>query len=79
MKKEPLGRFTSYAVVYALGTLLGAAFFGMIPNALSLLSRDRVLFTVLAGIILFYLLEKMTIWRPISTRRDVMSIHRKGR
>ena len=63
MKKEHLGRFTSYAVVYALGTLLGAAFFGMIPGALARLPYDRALMAVLGGIIGFYLLEKMTIWR----------------
>lgn len=61
--RDYLNRFTTNAVSYALGTLLGAAFLGMIPNALSRMSADRVLIAVIAGIILFFLLEKMTVWR----------------
>jgi zinc and cadmium transporter len=43
--------------------LLGAAFFGMIPHALLQLSSESVLRTVLIGIILFFLLEKIALWR----------------
>jgi len=54
---------TSYLIPYAIGTLLGAAFFGMIPHALLQLSAESVLLTVLVGIILFFLLEKIALWR----------------
>jgi zinc and cadmium transporter len=50
-------------VSYAAGTLLGAAFLGMIPQALDRASAGPVLATVLAGIVLFFLLEKLVIWR----------------
>jgi zinc and cadmium transporter len=50
-------------IPYAIGTLLGAAFFGMIPYALIRLPSSSVLPTVLSGIILFYVLEKFTLWR----------------
>lgn len=54
---------TGGLVPYAIGTLLGAAFFGMIPHALHRLASTSVLPTVLFGIILFYVLEKFALWR----------------
>jgi zinc and cadmium transporter len=50
-------------VSYAAGTLLGAAFLGMIPQALERAHAAPVLSTVLAGIVIFFLLEKLVIWR----------------
>ena len=50
-------------IPFAIGTLLGAAFFGMIPRALESLSSSAVLPAVLLGIILFYVLEKFALWR----------------
>ncbi len=54
---------TDVLIPYAIGTLLGAAFFGMIPHALLQLASTSVLPTVLGGIILFYVLEKFAVWR----------------
>jgi zinc and cadmium transporter len=53
----------SSLVSYATGTLLGAAFLGMIPKALTLSSALPVSATILFGILLFFLLEKSVIWR----------------
>jgi zinc and cadmium transporter len=50
-------------IPYAIGTLLGAAFFGMIPHALRQVSTEAVLGTVLSGLIVFFLLEKLALWR----------------
>lgn len=50
-------------VSYATGTLLGAAFLGMIPASLKLASTLTVTASVLAGIILFFILEKILLWR----------------
>lgn len=50
-------------VSYAAGTLLGAAFMGMIPKALAGASPKSVSIAVLSGIIVFFLLEKLVIWR----------------
>ncbi|OGW33107.1 MAG: ZIP zinc transporter [Nitrospirae bacterium GWC2_56_14] len=50
-------------VSYSAGTLLGAAFLGMLPQALERAYAGPVLATVLAGIVLFFLLEKLVIWR----------------
>ncbi len=48
---------------YATGTLLGAAFLGMIPKGMQQAPALSVSSTVLGGIVLFFFLEKMVIWR----------------
>lgn len=50
-------------VSYATGTLLGAAFLGMIPAGLKQASALAVMATVLAGMVLFFVLEKLVLWR----------------
>jgi len=55
-------------VAYATGTLLGAAFLGMIPKALERVAPLAVSGTVLAGIVLFFLLEKLVLWRHCHDR-----------
>lgn len=50
-------------ISYAAGTLLTAGLLGLIPHALQYASAFQVLSSVLLGIILFFLLEKLLIWR----------------
>lgn len=50
-------------ISYATGTLLGAAFLGVIPASLELAPAPTVLATVLAGMVLFFVLEKLVLWR----------------
>jgi zinc and cadmium transporter len=50
-------------ISYATGTLLGAAFLGMIPAGLKIAPPITVTTTVLAGIVLFFILEKLVLWR----------------
>jgi zinc and cadmium transporter len=50
-------------VSYATGTLLGAAFLGMIPAGLKQAPAAAVSATVLAGMVLFFVLEKLVLWR----------------
>lgn len=52
-----------YLVSYATGTLLGAAFLGMIPAGLKQAPAVAVAATVLAGMVLFFVLEKLVLWR----------------
>jgi zinc and cadmium transporter len=52
---------------YATGTLLGAAFLGMIPEALQHSNAFEISSTILAGIVIFFSLEKMVIWRHCHT------------
>lgn len=51
-------------VSYAIGALLGAAFLNALPEALEL-SKDpaQMTGTVLFGILLFFILEKLVLWR----------------
>ena len=61
---ENVRRFALPALVsYATGTLLGAAFLGMIPAALSRAPARPVMTTVLIGMVLFFVLEKLVLWR----------------
>jgi zinc and cadmium transporter len=60
---------TRLLIPYAIGTLLGAAFFGMIPQVLHHLAAEEALGATLAGIILFFILEKLAIWRHCHHRR----------
>jgi zinc and cadmium transporter len=50
-------------ISYAIGTLLGGALLGLIPHALEHARALPVMATVLGGIILFFILEKMVLWR----------------
>jgi zinc and cadmium transporter len=50
-------------ISYATGTLLTAALLGLIPHALHHTTSSTVLSSVLVGILLFFLLEKMLVWR----------------
>jgi zinc and cadmium transporter len=53
-----------YAIVsFAVGALLGAVFLELLPHALEHGSTEGVLLTVLAGLLLFFLLEKLVLWR----------------
>lgn len=59
-------RLVPHLVSFAIGSLLGAAFLGLLPHALMGQGVDdyHVLFlTVLVGLLGFFLLEKMVLWR----------------
>lgn len=50
-------------VSYATGALLASAFLGMIPAGLEQAPASEILPTVLAGMVLFFVLEKAVLWR----------------
>jgi zinc and cadmium transporter len=51
-------------VSYAIGALLGAAFLDIIPEAFSsAASPQSMAATILVGILLFFVLEKLVLWR----------------
>jgi zinc transporter ZupT len=50
-------------ISFASGTLLGAAFLCMIPAGIRAASAQPVLLTVLVGMVLFFILEKLVLWR----------------
>jgi len=62
--KLKMVNYADYFVSFAVGTLLGAAFLEIIPHAYEL-SRDlhQISFIVLIGILVFFILEKLLVWR----------------
>ncbi|QWT45433.1 ZIP family metal transporter [Azospira inquinata] len=52
-----------HLISYAIGALLGAVFLEILPHALEHGSPDMVALTLLAGILLFFILEKLVLWR----------------
>ena len=60
-------RLVPWLVSYAVGTLLGVALLELLPQALASLDARRVLATLLFGILTFFVLEKLAIWRHCHT------------
>lgn len=51
-------------ISYAVGTLLGAVFIEILPHAFGLAdSLEQMAVTILFGILLFFILEKLVLWR----------------
>lgn len=62
-------RLVPWLVSYAVGALLGASLLGLIPEALAELPPQRVLGSLLAGIVVFFILEKLVLLRHCHTDR----------
>jgi zinc and cadmium transporter len=60
---QKLEKVSTYLMYLAGGTLLGAALLGMIPKAISMSDSQQTLQTILLGIFLFFILEKIILWR----------------
>ena len=56
-------RIIPWLISYAVGTLLGAALLALLPEALEQLPPSTALGTLLGGVLSFFLLEKLVIWR----------------
>jgi zinc and cadmium transporter len=56
-------KIVPWAISYAVGTLLGATLLALLPQALGELPAPRALGTLLAGVLTFFLLEKLLLWR----------------
>jgi len=56
-------RVVPWLVSYAVGTLLGAALLSLVPEALETLAPARVAAALLVGILTFFILEKLVLWR----------------
>ena len=54
-------------ISYAVGTLLGVALLALVPEALESLEAPVALGALLAGILGFFMLEKLVIWRHCHT------------
>ena len=56
-------RLLPWLVSYAVGALLGVALLALLPEALTLMAPTRVFATLLAGILVFFILEKLVVLR----------------
>ncbi|MDQ3420000.1 MAG: ZIP family metal transporter [Acidobacteriota bacterium] len=56
-------KIVPWAISYAVGTLLGVALLALLPEALEVLPPQVALGTLLAGVLTFFLLEKLVLWR----------------
>lgn len=60
-------RVVPWLVSYAVGALLGVSMLRILPEALERVSASDVMGTLLAGILLFFILEKLVLWRHCHT------------
>jgi zinc and cadmium transporter len=66
--KEPArSRLIPWLVSYAVGALLGASMLEILPKTLEQLPAREVFPTLLLGILLFFVLEKLVLWRHCHT------------
>ena len=67
IKDSARARLVPWLVSYAVGALLGVSMLKILPEALAVLSAEQVFATVLFGILLFFVLEKLVLWRHCHT------------
>jgi len=60
-------RLIPWLINYAVGTLLGLSLLVLLPEAFDQLPPRTVLSCVLAGILVFFILEKLVLWRHCHT------------
>lgn len=73
--RDILNRVVPWLVSYAVGTLLGAALLALTPEALETQPPARVFGVLLAGIMTFFLLEKIVLWRHAHDHGDIPAHH----
>jgi len=62
LKKETLDDVLFYILSFATGTMLGAAFLDLLPESVSGISARAAFAMTLAGIMLFFVLERIVHW-----------------
>ncbi len=63
-------RVTPYLLSYATGTVLATAIIGLLPEALDQAPVRNVTATVLVGVVVFFVLESLVIWRHAHPEAD---------
>ncbi len=66
-------------VSFAIGALLGAAFLEVIPHAFENGDPHTVAMSILGGILVFFLLEKLLLWRHSHDHDEQSHTHDHGR
>ncbi len=63
LSEDVRARLTPYLLSFATGTVLATALIGLLPEAMEQASVRAVSFTVLGGVVVFFVLESLVIWR----------------
>ncbi len=63
LSEDVRARLTPYLLSFATGTVLATALIGLLPEAMEQASVRTVSFTVLGGVLVFFVLESLVIWR----------------
>lgn len=63
LRQDVRTKVVPWLVSYAVGTLLGAALLSLLPEALQTIRPERAFGALLAGILTFFALEKLVLWR----------------
>ena len=63
LKDSVRSKLIPWLVSYAVGALLGVSMLALLPTSLEQLPPPRVFTTLLLGILLFFILEKLVLWR----------------
>jgi zinc and cadmium transporter len=63
-------RLVTWLISFAVGTLLGAALLKLLPEALTRLAPSGTFGSLLAGILTFFVLEKLVLWRHCHESND---------
>jgi zinc and cadmium transporter len=63
-------KLVPWLISYAVGTLLGVSLLALLPEALATLPPPQALGTLLGGVLVFFLLEKLVLWRHCHTGHD---------
>ena len=67
VKDSARSQLIPWLVSYAVGALLGVSLLALLPETLEQLPASTVFATLLAGILLFFGLEKLVLWRHCHT------------
>jgi zinc and cadmium transporter len=79
VKDEYHPHILPHLVSYSIGALLGAAFLALLPHAITVNANvdvHNVGLTILIGLLSFFLLEKMVLWRHCHSRH--CAVHTPG-
>lgn len=65
--KSTRSQLVPWLVSYAVGVMLGVTLLAILPQAIESLPPVQVFATLLGGILLFFMLEKLVVWRHCHT------------
>ena len=63
IKDSTRAKLVPWLVSYAVGALLGVSMLALLPTTMEQLPPERVFPTLLCGILIFFILEKLVLWR----------------